>query len=230
MKMKRFFGIVTIMAAVALAAGCCRYSDYPDDEDPDVWITATIVYTGAPEADGCGWLVMIDDEYYYPVNLEDEYRIENLPVKIRYAYDPIEFRCGRGGTPYPSIRISDIRITAPKVRTLLESDWDRVPMDGFRMDSAYVSGDFLYLQVSYGGGCSEHNFQLWRLPPNALDPPPIELMLSHDANEDMCEAWITEWLIFSLKPLRVSDKQEVTLLLRGSPEMSAYFGEFIYKY
>ncbi len=228
--MKNSFRLLWVAVAVLLTAGCCRYTDYPEDEDLTMWTRATVVYMGAPEVDGCGWLIEMGDEYYYPVNLEDEFRIQGLSVSIKYAYDPIEFRCGRGGTRYQSIRISAIKTEAPDVRTLAESNWDRIPMDGFRMDSAYVLGDFLHLQVSYSGGCRDHDFNLWKLPPNALDPPPVELMLSHDANEDMCEAYITEWLVFSLKPIRKRNVNEVKFLLRGSPEMSAYFGEFVYKY
>lgn len=222
--------ILTGIAVMAMLAGCCRYTDYSDDEDLTMWTSATVVYMGAPEVDGCGWLIEMGDEYYYPVNLEDEFRIQGLSVSIKYAYDPIEFRCGRGGTRYQSIRILAIKAEVPDVRTLADSNWDRIPMDGFRMDSAYVIGDFLHLQVSYSGGCRDHDFNLWKLPPNALDPPPVELMLSHDANEDMCEAYITEWLVFSLKPIRKRNVNEVKFLLRGSPEMSAYYGEFLYKY
>jgi hypothetical protein len=202
----------------------------PDGYDPDMWADAWVINMGAPEVDGCGWMIQIGDEYYYPVNLEDKYKIEVLPVKIKYYYDPVEFRCGRGGTIYKSIRITNIKIDAPQLENLEESDWDEVPMDRFRMDSAFVDDDFLFLHVSFSGGCRQHEFNLWKLPPNALEPPPVELMLSHDANDDMCEALLTEWLVFSLKPLRERGKREVTFLLRGSPEMSAYFGEYTYKY
>jgi len=226
MKIKVFMAAM----AIILAAGCCRYGDYSDYEDEDVWTPAWVINMGAPEVDGCGWMIQIGDEYFYPVNLEDEYRVEVLPVKIRYTYDPVEYRCGLSGKRYPSIRITQIVIDAPLVLTAREREQDKLPMDGFKMDSAYVNGDFLFVHVSFGGGCRQHHFNLWRLLPNSLDPPPIELMLSHDAKEDPCDAWITEWLVFSMEPLRIKNKHEVTFLLRGSPEMSAYFGTYLYKY
>jgi len=218
-----------LVISAVLVAGCCRYYDEPDDHYRS-WTDATVVFMGDPAVDGCGWLVRIDDELYYPVNLADEYRIDSLELQIRYYYDPVEYRCGRGGTRFPSIRIIAYKMdTSPaEVHDLL--DWDSVPMDMFRMDSAYVEGDSLHLQVSYSGGCREHEFNLWKLPPNALEPPPVELMLAHEDNGDMCEAWITEWMAFSLRPLRERGKREITFLLRGSPEMSAYFGEFVYRY
>ena len=228
--MKNLLKFFLPLIPVMMLAGCCPYNEDYGDDEPLGLFSATVVYMGAPEVDGCGWLIQIDETYYYPVNLEDQFKIEDLPVRISYTYDPIEFRCGRGGTRYQSIRIESIRIEAPLVRQLYESDWDRVPMDGFRMDSAYVDGDYLYLHVNYGGGCRDHDFKLFRLPTNPRQPEEVELMLSHDANEDMCEAWLSRWLIFSLKPLRLSNTHEVTFWLRGSPEMSAYFGQFTYKY
>lgn len=182
------------------------------------------------EVDGCGWKILVDSVYYHPVNLSRDYQINGLAILIKYTSDPEEFRCGRGGIPYPSIRITEIKKDAREVEMLQEDEWEKYSMDPFRVDSAYVENDWLMMQVSYGGGCREHEFHLWRLPPNALDPPPVELALSHNANGDMCEAYLTRWLVFSLVPLREPGKHEITFLLRGSPEMSAYFGEFTYTY
>lgn len=228
--MKTLMKLFLLLLPALMLNGCCPYNEDYGEDQPTGPESATVVYMGAPEVDGCGWLIRIDETYYYPVNLEDKFKIEDLPVKISYTYDPIEFRCGRGGTRYQSIRIERISVDAPLVRQLYESDWDRVPMDLFRMDSAYVDGDFLYLHVNYGGGCEDHNFTLYRLPTNPRQMEEVELMLSHDANDDMCEAWLSKWLIYSLKPLRISSAREVTFWLRGSPEMSAYFGTFTYKY
>lgn len=218
---------------MAFTAGCTEYIDYTDYTDDDItngWTEALVVNMGDPKVDGCGWMIKINGEHYYPVNLDDEYRKEALPVRIRYTYDPVEFRCGRGGVRYPSIRITQIEVDAPALLIMTEGDWDGLPDDGFRMDSAYVEGDFLYLHVSYSGGCRKHEFNLWKLPPGNLDNPRVELMLSHDSNGDSCEAWVSEWLVFSLEPLRKRDHHRIKFYLRGSPEMSAYFGEYTYWY
>lgn len=193
---------------------------------------AMVVYGGAPEVDGCGWLITIDSATFHPVNLGIDFQISDLPILIKYEYLELteEFRCGRGGTIYPSIRITGIKKNSPEVGILGEDEWDKYSMDPFRLDSAYVDDDWLYMRVSYSGGCRNHELNLWKLPPNALTPPPVELALSHDANGDMCEAYITRWLTFSLVPLRENGKSEVKFLLRGSPEMSAYFGTYLYKY
>ncbi len=192
--------------------------------------TGVVVYAGAPEVDGCGWEVLIDSVYYHPVNLDTDFQMNSLIVLLKYVSDPEEFRCGRGGITYPSIRITEIKMNPQEVVTINKGEWDKYYMDPFRLDSAYVKGDFLFMQVGFSGGCRDHEFNLLRLPPNVLDPPPIELALSHKSNGDACEAYISRLLVFSLMPLREKGTHEVKFLLRGSPEMSAYFGTFIYKY
>jgi hypothetical protein len=193
---------------------------------------AEILYYGAPEVDGCGWLIKVGDLLYHPETLDDGFKADNLKVKIDYIVTREIFRCGRGGVSYKTIRIVKIEELNRKneVGILQSNQWDKLKMDSFRMDSAYVDRDTLRLKVSFSGGCREHTFNLWKLPPNALVPPQMELLLDHDAHGDNCKAWLTRWLAFSLRPIRVSGKNEVTILLRGSPEMSAYFGKFVYKY
>ncbi len=221
-----FYALAILLVSLLLSS--CHLE--PNDGCDYGFKQGTVVFAGAPEVDGCGWEILIDSVYYHPVNLSVDFQIPDLQVQVKYEKDPEEFRCGRGGTLVESIRITEIRKEAPDVVLLSEDKGDRYFMDPFRMDSAYVDGDFLMLQVSYSGGCRDHDFNLWRLPPNALIPPPIELALSHHANGDACEAWITRWLVYSLVSLRERGKHEVTFLLRGSPEMSAYFGQYTYRY
>jgi hypothetical protein len=220
--------IGAIVLAVAGVMASCHVE--PDENCEYGFREAVIVYSGAPEVDGCGWMVLIDSVAYHPVDLGIDYQMSDLPVLIKYVLDPEVFRCGRGGAVYPAIRITDIKKNTAELLFLKDNEWDKYSLDAFRLDSAYVHGDNLMMQVGYSGGCRDHEFILWKLPPNALNPPPIELALSHQANGDMCEAYITRWLSFSLVPLRERGKSEITFLLRGSPEMSSYFGEFIYKY
>jgi glutaredoxin-related protein len=225
--------VILLIAGLVLFTGGCLQVEYrfdiPDNRNLKV---AEIIYAGAPEVDGCSWLIRIDDTFYHPENLADNFKTENLPVMVDFIETREIFRCGRGGVSYKTIRILQMEQmkTYKEVAILQENQWDELKMDRFRMDSVYVDGDTLRLKVSYSGGCREHTFKLWKLPPNALVPPPVELLLDHDAHGDMCEAWLTKWLAYSLKPIRVTGKHEVTFLMRGSPEMSAYFGKFVYKY
>lgn len=216
-----------ILAVVVLMISCMQE---PNEDCGCDFKKGTVIYGGPPEVDGCGWLIMIDSVTYHPVILSRDYQVPDLSVLVKYSDDPQEFRCGRGGMVYRSIRITEIKKNAEEVGILQNDEWDKYVMDPFRLDSAYVKNDWLMMRVSYSGGCKEHELKLWKLPPNALDPPPVELALSHNANGDMCEAYITRWLVFSLVPIREDGKHEVTFYLRGSPEMSAYFGKFTYQY
>lgn len=216
------------MMMVLILSAACRI--VPEEDCDYGFKKGTVMYGGAPEVDGCGWTILIDDVTYHPVNLDSAFRIADLQVLVKYVTDPEEFRCGRGGVVYPSVRITEIRMNAPDLGILHEDEWEKYSMDPFKMDSAYLDDDWLMIRVSYSGGCRDHEFKLWRLPPNALDPPPVELALSHEANGDMCEAYITRWLVFSLVPLRERGRHEVKFLLRGEPIMSSYFGEFTYRY
>ncbi|MFO7616653.1 MAG: hypothetical protein R6V75_05335 [Bacteroidales bacterium] len=105
-----------------------------------------------------------------------------------------------------------------------------LPMDQFRMDTVFVDGDSLRIKVQYSGGCKVHEFRLCKVPSAPGDQSPVELMLTHQANGDMCEAYLTRWLAFSLVPIRVGGLREVAFLMRGSPEMSIYYGDYTYRY
>jgi hypothetical protein len=225
--------ILFFIAGLLLFAGGCLQVEYrfetPDNRNLQ---EAEIIYAGAPEVDGCSWLIRMDDKFYHPEILADNYKVENLPVMIEYIETRETYRCGRGGVSYKTIRILHIENLKMKkeVSILQENQWNGLKMDGYKMDSVYVLGDSIHLKISYSGGCREHLFRLWKLPPNALMPPPVELLLDHDAQGDMCEAWVTKWLVYSLKPIRLNGTHDVPFLMRGSPEMSAYFGKFVYKY
>ncbi len=224
--------ILFITGLILLSTGCQRVEYYVDHPGYPTLREAEIVYYGAPEVDGCGWLINVDDQLYHPEALDESLKTDNLKVRIDYILTREIFRCGRGGVSYKTIRILKVEELNRKkeVGILQDTRWNKLKMDPFRMDSVLVDGDTLRLKVSYSGGCREHTFNLWKLPPNALVPPTPELLLDHNANEDMCEAWLTRWLAFSLKPIRVNGKNEVTFLMRGSPEMSAYFGKFVYSW
>lgn len=94
------------------------------------------------------------------------------------------------GTEDPVIIISDP----------LPGDWAEDP---FTVAEAVINDDTLHLTVSYGGGCEKHEFSL--LAGDSFfesDPAMVEVMLSHNAHGDPCEAMITKELTFDLSPLK----------------------------
>jgi hypothetical protein len=150
---------------------------------------------------------------------------------LKFKTEGEDYHCGfRIGFDYESIRITEIRYHGDDVRTLTDDMQDPYKLDGFRMDSAFVDDDWLLIKVSYGGGCREHEFNLWKLPADSLHPTGMAIGLSHESNDDPCDGYISRWMVFSLAPLREKGKHEVRFMLRGSPEMPAYFGTYTYRY
>ncbi|MEM1408509.1 MAG: hypothetical protein AAGG59_17125 [Bacteroidota bacterium] len=75
---------------------------------------------------------------------------------------------------------------------LIESD----PFDLLRVS---IVAKTLKIEVSYGGGCREHIFELvWPEVITTVFPPDIAVKLTHESNDDPCFAIITETLEFDL--------------------------------
>src|SRR4029078_3482395 len=72
---------------------------------------ATVIDAGVDIADGCGWLIALDEGgTYHPENLPSAVQKNNLRVWIDYVNTTDTFHCGIASTSYPSIKI--INITA----------------------------------------------------------------------------------------------------------------------
>jgi hypothetical protein len=64
---------------------------------------------------------------------------------------------------------------------------------------ATIEDDCLVLVVTYGGGCAEHDFELYWDGQQSLSlPGQITLQLGHDSHRDGCEALLSETLSFDL--------------------------------
>lgn len=74
---------------------------------------------------------------------------------------------------------------------------DSMPKHGYSLNSINLVGNILTLNVSYSGGCEEHVFEL-------VLGTQTDLYLSHNANGDRCEAYLTENLKFDLSPIKVT--------------------------
>jgi hypothetical protein len=70
------------------------------------FVNATIIDNGPIETDGCGWVVKLADEgFYHPDQLADEFKENNLSVKICYESSKEEFRCGIAALTMPVLHI-----------------------------------------------------------------------------------------------------------------------------
>jgi hypothetical protein len=63
---------------------------------------------GPIEVDGCGWVVQVGNETFHPVNLEAQYKVDNLEIVFDYKKLGSEFYCGLLPSPYPEIEILSI--------------------------------------------------------------------------------------------------------------------------
>lgn len=83
---------------------------------------------------------------------------------------------------------------------------DRIDGVGFKdtiqINSVKRIEDFVQFNVSYSGGCKEHELEvIWDGKVYTDDPCHINIILIHDAHDDNCEAWVTESYYLNLGSL-----------------------------
>jgi hypothetical protein len=74
--------------------------------------------------------------------------------------------------------------------------------DPITINNIQLIVDVIRFNISYGGGCKEHKFQLISTSFMESYPVQVNIILSHEDNEDPCDMWITETLTFNLLPLK----------------------------
>jgi hypothetical protein len=85
------------------------------------------------------------------------------------------------------------RISCPDV--IQNVDLIDFPMDLYGVNEVEVLGEQLLINVTYGGGCEDHEFELIMNNENPIDGggQQIEMLyLSHNANNDVCFSQILE--------------------------------------
>lgn len=109
-----------------------------------------------------------------------------------------------GTDPKSYIReCTDAAETLPVIKGGVEGK----PSDALSIDSASITGNILTIGVSYGGGCKDHEIQLyWDGAVMLSLPGQINLMLTHDNQDDMCKAIVSTTLKFDLTGI---DAQEI---------------------
>jgi hypothetical protein len=74
--------------------------------------------------------------------------------------------------------------------------------DPFELKDVMITTDSVKITVSYSGGCKKHKFEIiWNETLSNTTPPQTRFIILHDANGDMCEAYITETLGFPINDL-----------------------------
>lgn len=105
--------------------------------------------------------------------------------------------------------------------------------DRYVLNAATITGDTLTINVSYSGGCTTHQFTLVASD-SFLESFPVQLRitLAHNANNDLCRAWLTEDYHFDLTSIKTLYQQgyqqetgTIILRLKDAPD-----GELIYEF
>jgi len=85
-----------------------------------------------------------------------------------------------------------------------DSLYQSAPRDPLTINDIRLIKNHLEFNISYGGGCEEHEFQLYSTSFMESYPVQVNILLSHEDNDDPCDMWITETLIFNIFPLKES--------------------------
>ena len=104
------------------------------------------------------------------------------------------------------------------------------PQDALSITTAAIQDDALVLDVSYGGGCMDHDFGLcWDGAFAESSPVQIQAFVAHDGHDDPCDAVPSEQLAFDLLPLQQawqdayqSEHGDVEIHLAGWAEAILY--------
>ena len=208
-----------------------------EDTDKDTKLNAGVVtgtlldYTGL---DGCGFLIKLDNgDIFEPVNLD------TLPITIRdgqriqFTYQPatdIDSYCMAGEV----IVVTWVKeIECSPLLNVENYPPDKAypmdyPHDDFDLDTAYIEDDCIYFLVHYSGGCKEHDFIL------GIDPlicsSPNYLVLTHNANQDDCEAYLTETLSFDLTSLQQPGLSEIIIPVSIYTDELHFYDYLLYQY
>jgi hypothetical protein len=136
------------------------------------------------------------DQFYYDLTYQDP----DGASTVRGASDAL-----------PDALLKAVTTVAAYARTVvpvvvaMDTDPTRWRRDPVILTGWGVSGDLAQLQVSFGGGCETHYFDLVAHGGfRESQPVQVSAFLSHDGNGDTCEALLTEDLVFDLSPLKAA--------------------------
>jgi hypothetical protein len=107
------------------------------------------------------------------------------------------------GSIVPPAETLEFRVLPSNDVVITDEPSASLQLDPFTLNDAETAGDSLALNITYSGGCLEHDFTLFMSPSAFMESFPVQanLYLWHDDKDDACDAIITTTVSFSLDPL-----------------------------
>lgn len=102
------------------------------------------------------------------------------------------------------IRVTKLMRKSPYPVQLIDAaNTGMIRKDMLNVTEVSLENDILNFSVGYSGGCREHLIELFALKEIAKsNPAQVTINLSHFANGDVCEAYVTRKVQFDLTPLK----------------------------
>jgi hypothetical protein len=186
-----------LLAAAFLTLSGCSKNDEPE------LLQATGVVLDYAGTGHCSVIIQLDDgTRIQPLHYPDGFIFtEGQRVIVEYVNLPhLVSSCGQGEV-CNIISITETNCGSPL--TLLNRDnYNIIPNDPVFLHEVYTDGDCLHVKVSFSGGCATHIFHLGLVHLGQDENGTALLELRHDSKGDMCEAFLTKELSFSLEQLR----------------------------
>jgi hypothetical protein len=120
---------------------------------------------------------------------------------------------------------------------LIDENDSLIKHDILTVNNVLCDKDTITLNITYSGGCKEHKINLYAYKTiEKSNPAKVTIVLSHDANDDYCEALITRKIKFDLKTLKEYLKEnydiqdKVVLLLFDPTGNPLYSSGVIYHF
>ena len=88
-----------------------------------------------------------------------------------------------------------------------DSLYQSAPRDELIINNIQLLENILIINISYGGGCEDHIFRLISTSFMESYPVQVNVLLSHEDNNDPCDMWITESKHYNISPLKLSYKK-----------------------
>lgn len=183
-----------------------------DDEDDNFVIseTGTVVDYGGSE--DCAMIIQLDNgddilPLYYPSGFVFS---NGQRVLVEYTeMSNVTTSCDLG-TPCEISYVEEL--SCATYVDLYTENYDSLGQDSIYLHDALVDGDCLYIKLSYSGGCENHSINLARIHPdstyNSYEPA---FEIRHNANGDLCEAWITQEFRFDISAIKDEGYSEFAL-------------------